>query len=149
MVMFWAFVLFLARLVAILCIGVLEQFCASLVAVARLSMHQLPSYWGTRNRSVGACSAVRQIWWCATGSQAQVVQVVQVVQDPAGSFTQQIVFNTSSAPRYVQAVQRMPDDRFLVPQYEGVRHTLYCRQRTTSEQNTNTNTHDPERGHRP
>ena len=143
MVMFWAFVLFLARLVAILCIGVLEQFCASLVVFARLSMHQLPSYWGTRNRSVGACSAVRQIWWCATGSQAQVVQ------GQAGSFTQQIVFNTSSAPRYVQAVQRMPDDRFLVPQYEGVRRTLYRLQRTTSEQNANTNTHDPERGHRP
>jgi hypothetical protein len=144
--MFWVLQRYLVRWVALPMGVVLAESTAQVVAVARLSMHQLPSYWGIRNRSVGACSAVRQKWWCATGSQAQVVQVVQV---PAGSFTQQIVFNTSSAPRYVQAVQRMPNDRFLVPQYEGVRHTLYRPQRTTSEQNANTNTHDPKRGHRP
>ena len=149
MVMFWVLQRYLVRWVALPMGVVLSEFSAQVVAVARLSMHQLPSQLGSRNQSVGACSAVRQKWWCATVSQAQVVQVVQVVQGHAGSFTQQIVFNTSSAPRYVQAVQRMPDDRFLVPQYEGVGHTLYRPQRTTSEQNANTNTHDPERGHRP
>ena len=143
MVMFWVLQRYLLRWVALPMGVVLAEFSAQVVAVARLSMHQLPSQLGSRNRSVGACSAVRQIWWCATGSQAQVVQ------GHAGSFTQQIVFNTSSAPRYVRAVQRMPNDRFLVLQYEGVRRTLYRLQRTTSEQNANTNTHDLERGHRP
>ena len=129
-----------AYLVALAGLAIFVKSVAGLVTHARLSTHQLPSYWSTRNRSVGACSAMSHTWWCATGSAAQRGQVragslskivaeravsfIKIVTVRTVRFTQVFINQTSSAPRCVQAAQRMPDDRFLVPQYEGVGHTL-------------------------
>jgi hypothetical protein len=142
MVVFVIFKEVFASLGVLLFARLVSQSRASLFTYTRLSLHQLPSYWGTRNRSVGAGSTVLHTWWRATGSAAQRFQ------GKGSRLTQQIAFNTASAPRCVQAVQRVPNDRFLVPQYEGVRHTLYRPQRSDSVQNASTATPNPKRGHK-
>jgi hypothetical protein len=147
--------------VALLCGRLAVMLHARLVTYARLSMHRLPSCWGTRNRSVDACSAVPHTGWRAMGSAAQRVQArtgslskfvavravrfVKIVSARTVRFTQVFINQTRSAPRCVQAVRRMPDDRFLVPQYEGVGHTPHRPQPTYCEQNLSKATDNPKR----
>ena len=64
-----------------------------------------PSYWNTRNRSIDKRPTWRQTQWRSTGSFANAIKV-----------------NTGGALSFVKAGWRVPSDRFLVPQYEGVWH---------------------------
>ena len=72
---------------------------------ARLGICRLPSYWSTRNRSIDKRPTGQQKQWRA-----------------AGSLFKACAINTGSALPFVKAGWRVPDDRFLVLQYEGVWH---------------------------
>ena len=75
---------------------------------ARLCVCRLPSWWSTTNRSIDKRPTGQLTRWRATGSFAHLIAV-----------------NTSSAPLFVKAGWRVPNDRFLVLQHEGVWHAPF------------------------